>query len=162
VFNGTQPGNDGCDGHGTINCGIGTTLMDCIIGPRRNFYISDAPKYFLWNRTSSVNQQVSVVFSFDQQVDIRRIIMIFYNSPSNNIMIPNLVFYWSNDDSSIPSNQISFNKTDLFHRDRERQCKLNLNINHDGGISLQYFRIVMSFYDDSEWIFLSEVFFCGK
>jgi len=157
VFNGTQPSNDGCDGQGTINCGVGTTLVDCITGPRHNFDIS---KYFLWNRT--VNQQVSVVFRFDQQVDIRRIVMIFYNSPSNNITIPNLMFYWSNDNSSMPSNQISFNTTDLFNRDREGRHRLSFNINHDGGIRLQYFRAVMSFYDASEWIFLSEVFFCGK
>jgi len=160
VFNGTQPSNDGCtstDGQGTINCGVGTTLMDCTRGPRNNF---DVSKYFAWNRT--VNQQVSLVFGFDQQVDIRRIVMIFYNSPSNNIIIPNLMFYWSNNDSSMPSNQISFSTTDSFGRGRERQRRLNLNINHDGGIRLQYFRIVMSFYDDSEWIFLSEVLFCGK
>jgi len=31
-YNGTQPSNEGCtsiDEQGTINCGVGTTLMNC-------------------------------------------------------------------------------------------------------------------------------------
>ena len=163
MFNGTQPNNNGCtsiDGQGTINCGVGTTLMDCGRGPSRNLDISDVPKHFVWNRT--VNQQVSVVFKFDQQVDIRRIAIVFWNSPSNNIIAPNLMLYWSNDDSTMPSNQINFDTSDPYNRDSEGRSRLNLDINDDGGMRFQYFRIVMSFHDDSEWIFLNEVVFCGE
>jgi len=41
---GTQPNNDEgtpIDGQGTINCGVGTTLMDYQQGPRRNLNFSD-------------------------------------------------------------------------------------------------------------------------
>ena len=165
VFNGIQPSNDGCtsvDGQGTINCGVGTTLTDCERAPKNNLVISHVPNFFLWNRISSVNQQVSLVFRFDQQVDIRRIAMFFYNSPSNNIIVPDLMLYWSNDDSTTPSNQVNFSTTDSFNRNSEGRVRLFLDIDHDGGLRLQYFRIVMSFYGDSEWIFLSEVIFCGK
>ena len=134
--------------------------MDCERGPSNNLDISDVSKHFVWNRT--VNQQVTVVFKFDQQVDIRRIAIVFWNSPSNHIIAPNLTLFWSNDDSTVPSNQISFNIADLCSRDSEGRCRQNLNIDNDGGIRFQYFRIVMRFYDDREWIFLNEVVFCGE
>ena len=164
VFNGTQPTNEGCtpvDGQETVNCGVNSTLMDCVREPDRNFDLSYVKYGFIWNRTSSVNQQVSVVFRFDQQVDIRRVTMFFFNSPDNNIKVPNLMFYWSNDDSTMPSNLISFNPISI-NRDVQRKRRLNININDDGAIRFQYFRIVMSFYNNSEWIFLTEVLFCGK
>ena len=39
--------------------------------------------------------------------------------------------------------------------------RVNIAINNDG-LQFQYLRIEMSFYDNSEWIFLGEMFFCGK
>ena len=164
VFNGTQPTNEGCtpvDGQETVNCGVNTTLMDCIREPDRNFDLSHVKYGFVWNRTSSVNEQRSVVFRFDQQVDIRRVIMFFFNSPDNNIKVPNLMFYWSNDDSTMPSNPISFNPVSV-NRDVQRQRRLNINIDNDGAIRFQYLRVLMNFYNNSEWIFLTEVLFCGK
>ena len=114
VFNGTQPSNEGCtnsvstDGQVIIDCGQGTTLIDCDRGYNDNADYSDLSNYFIWNRTASVDQQVSIVFRFDQQISISRISMFFWNSQSNSIIVPNeMMMYWSNDDSIIPSNVIN-------------------------------------------------------
>ena len=93
VFNGTQPSNEGCtngvsiDGQVTIDCGQGTTLIDC----DRGINGGDYSDLFAWNRTTSVAQQVSIVFRFGQQITISRIIMFFWNSQSNSIIIPNVI-----------------------------------------------------------------------
>ena len=85
VFNGTQPSNEGCtngvsiDGQVTIDCGQGTTLIDCDRGFNGGDY-SDLSRSFAWNRTTSVAAQVSIVFRFDQQINISRITMFFWNS----------------------------------------------------------------------------------
>ena len=166
VFNGTRPSNEGCtngvsiDGQVTIDCGQGTTLIDCDRGYNDNADYSDLSNYFIWNRTASVDQQVSIVFRFDQQINISRISMFFWNSQSNSIIIPNVMIYWSNDDSIMPSNMISIIPGSP-DRDVENRRRLNVDIN-DVGLQFQYLRIVMSFYDNSEWIFLSEVWFCGR
>jgi len=163
VFNGTQPSNEGCtngvsiDGQVTSNCRQGTTLIDCNQGYNDNADYSNLSSYFIWNRTTSVAQQVSIVFKFYQQIEISRISMFFWNSPSNSIIIPNVMLYQSNDDSFT-----------LFHittsspnRTSDGQRRLNISsISNDR--QFQYLRIVMGFYDNSEWIFLGEVQFCGE
>ena len=165
VFNGTRPSNEGCtngvsiDGQVTIDCGQGTTLIDCDRGFNGGDY-SDLSGTFTWNRTASVDQQVSIVFRFDQQINISRISMFFWNSQSNSIIVPNVMMYWSNDDSIMPSNVISITPGSP-DRDVENRRRLNVDIN-DVGLQFQYLRIVMSFYDNCEWIFLSDVQFCGR
>ena len=83
VFNGTQPSNEGCtngvliDGQVTIDCGQGTTLIDCDRGINGGDY-SDLSGTFTWNRTTSVNSQVSIVFTFYQQINISSIFMFFW------------------------------------------------------------------------------------
>ena len=165
VFNGTQPSNEGCtngvsiDGQVTIDCGQGTTLIDCDRGLIRGDY-SDLTRTFAWNRTTSVAQQVSIMFRFDQQINISKITMFFWNSQSNSIIFPNVMMYWSNDDSIMPSNEITIT-TNSPRRTGDDRRRLNIHIN-DNGLQFQYLRIKMNFYDDSEWIFLGEVQFCGE
>ena len=165
MFNGTQASNEGCtngvsiDGQVTIDCGQGTTLIDCDRGFNVGDY-SDLSSYFIWNRTASVDQQVSIVFRFDQQINISRISMFFLNSQSNSIIVPNVMMYWSNDDSITPFYVINITSRSP-DRDVENRRRLNVDIN-DVGLQFQYLRIVMSFYDNSEWIFLSDVRFCGR
>ena len=169
VFNGTQPSNEGCtngvsiDGQVTIDCGQGTTLIDCDRGYNDNVDYSDLSDYFIWNRTESLAQQVSIVFRFYQQIKISRIIMFFWNSQSNSIIIPNVRMFWSDyfDGSVIINRQITTITTDLPGRTGDGQRRLNIDIN-DIRLQFQYLRIEMSFYDDSEWIFLGEVQFCGE
>ena len=165
VFNGTQPSNERCtnsvsiDGQVTIDCGQATTLIDCDRGFNDCDY-SNLSRTFAWNRTTSVAQQVSVVFRFDQQINISRITMFIWNSQRNSIIIPNVMMYWFNDDSITPSNEIAIT-TSSPSRTGDGRRRLNVDIN-DIGLQFQYLRIVMNFYDDSEWIFLGEVQFCGE
>ena len=166
VFNGTQPSNEECtngesiDGQVTTECGQGTTLVDCDRGYNDNADYSDLSDYFIWNRTASVDQQVSIVFRFDQQINISRISMFFWNSQSNSIIVPNVMMYWSNDDSITSSNEIHITSGSPS-RDGDRRNRLNVDIN-DALLQFQYLRIEMRFYDNSEWIFLSDVQFCGE
>ena len=164
-FNGVQPSIEGCtdgvsvDGQVTIDCEEGS-LIDCDRGFNGGDY-SRIYGTFTWNRTTSVDQLVSIVFRFDQQISISRISMFFWNSPSSNITVPNvMMMYWSNDDSITPSNVINITPSSP-NRNNDRQSRLNVLIN-DVGLQFQYLRIVMSFYDYSEWIFLSDVQFCGE
>ena len=165
VFNGGEPNIEGCtngvsiDGQVTIDCGQGTTLIDCNRGFNGGDY-SDLSNAFAWNRTTSVAQQVSIVFTFYQQINISRISMFFWNSQSNSIIVPNVMMYWSNDDSITPSNEITITPPSP-DRTGDGQRRLNID-NGNPRLQFQYLRIVMSFYDTSEWIFLSEVLFCGK
>ena len=165
VFNGTQPSNEGCtngvsiDGQLTIDCRQGTILIDCDQGFNGDDY-SDLSGTFTWNRTDSVDQQVSIVFKFDQQINISRISMFFWNSQSNSIIVPNVMMYWSNDDSITPSNVINITPGSP-NRNGDDRRRLNIIINNFR-LQFQYLRIVMSFYGNSEWIFLSEVQFCGE
>ena len=73
--------------------------------------------------------------------------------------------FWSDyfDGSSIINRQITNINitTDLPGRTGDGQRRLNIDINNNR-LQFQYLRIVMSFYDDSEWIFLGEVQFCGE
>ena len=71
------------------------------------------------------------------------------------------MMYWSNDDSITPSNEINITNNNPLDRTDDGRHRMNIDINNDG-LQFQYLRIEMSFYDNSEWIFLSEVNFCGK
>ena len=98
MLNGTQPGNEGCangvsiDGQVITDCGQGTTLIDCDQGYNDDADYSDLSNYFIWNKTASIDQQVSIVFRFDQ-ISISRISMFFWNSQSNSIIVPNVMMY---------------------------------------------------------------------
>ena len=70
------------------------------------------------------------------------------------------MMYWSNVDSITPSNEITIT-TNSPSRTGDGRRRLNVDIN-DNRLQFQYLRIVMSFYDDSEWIFLGKVQFCGE
>ena len=166
VFNGIQPSNERCtndvsiNGQMTIDCGQGTTLLDCDRGYNDNADYSDLSSYFIWNRTASVGQQVSIVFRFEQQINISRISMFFWNSSSNSVIVPDVMMYWSNDDSITPSNVI--NITTSSPSSTSNGCyRLNTDISNTR-LQFQYLRIMMTFYDNNEWIFLSEVQFCGE
>ena len=145
----------------TIDCVQGTTLIDCDRGYNDNVDYSDLSDYFIWNRTESLAQQVSIVFRFYQQIKISRITMLFWNSPSNSIIIPNVRMFWSNyfDGSIIINRQITAITTNSPSITGDGQRRLNIDIN-DNRLQFQYLRIEMSF--NSEWIFLSEVQFCGE
>ena len=162
MFNGTQPSHEGCnistDGALNTNCGQGTTLIDCDQGFNGGDY-SDLSNTFTWNKTASVDQQVSIVFKFDQQINISRFTMFFWNSPSNSIIVPNVRMYWSDEDVPVPLNEITIT-TNSPNRTSNGQRRLHINVKND--IKFQYLRLMMSFYDKSEWIFLGEVEFCGE
>ena len=166
VFNGTQPSNEGCtngvsiDGRVTIDCGQETTLIDCDRGINDGDY-SDLSRTFVWNRTTSVGARVSIVFRFDQQINISRISMFFWNSPSNSIIVPNVRMYWGNyfDGSTVLTNVFTITTSSP---DRTGDARRRLFIDTNNGLHFQYLRIEMIFYDNNEWIFLSEVQFCGE
>ena len=169
VFNGTQPSNEGCTngaivaGQVTIDCGQGTTLIDCDRGINDGDY-SDLSNIFAWNRTTSVAQQVSIVFRFYQQIRISRITMFFWNSQNklnNSIIVPSMRMYQGDyfDGSTVLTRQITIT-TSSPDRTGDGRCRLNIDINNRP--QFQYLRIEMSFYINSEWIFLSEVQFCGE
>ena len=168
VFNGIQPSNEGCtngaivSGRVTIDCGQGTTLIDCDRGYNDNADYSDLSNYFIWRRNESVAGQLSIVFRFYQQIRISRITMFFWNSQNklnNSIIVPSVRMYWGDyfDGSTVLSLEITTSSPDRTGDGRRR---LNIDINN--GPQFQYLRIEMSFYINSEWIFLSEVQFCGE
>ena len=160
---GVQPNNDGCisiDGQGTINCGVGTTLMDCERGPSRNLNFSDLSPYFVWNRTRSILLNVSTVFRFPLPVNIRRISMWFWNAPLNGITLPILTLYSSNDNSTTPSNQISIDTSDSPVPVENTRYRLNVDIINED-LMFQFLRIMMTISQGTH-TFLSEVLFCGK
>ena len=169
MFNGTQPSNEGCtngvsiDGQVTIDCGQGTTLIDCDQGYNDNADYSDLSNYFIWNRTTSVAQRVSIVFRFYQQINISRISMFFWNSQSNSIIVPNVMMYWSDYhlNYTVLFSKININTTNSPNTSSDGRQILNFDAN-DVRLQFQYLRINMIFYDNSEWIFLSEVQFCGE
>ena len=167
VFNGTQPSNERCtngvsiDGQVSTDCEQRTTLIDCDRGYNDNANYSDLSNYFTWNRTASVDQQVSLVFRFDQQINISRISMFFWNSQNNSITVPNVMMYWSDDDSIVPSNVINITPGNP-NTNGDRRSRLNIDISDDRELKFQYLRIAMTFVNNHEWIFLSEVQLCGE
>ena len=158
VFNGTQPSIEGCttstEGQLTIDCGQGTTLIDCDQGGD----YSDLSHFFTWSRTASGAQQVSIVFRFNQQINISNISMFFWNSPSNSIIVPDVSMAWADHNLQFINTTITTNSP---NRTKDGQSRLNI-YNIDDRLKYQYLRIMMSFYHNNEWIFLSEVQFCGK
>ena len=70
------------------------------------------------------------------------------------------MMYWSNDDSIIPSIVINITPGSPS-RTGDGRCRFNVD-NNNAGLQFQYLRIVMPFYDNNEWIFLSDVQFCGE
>ena len=169
VFNGTQPSNEGCtngiliDGQVIIDCGQGTTLIDCDRGYNDNADYSDLSNYFMWNMTASFGAPVSTVFKFDQQIRISRINMFFWNSPSNNIIVPNVRIYWPNhyNDDNTLFNEITQITTSSPNRTGDGQRRVSIDINIPL-LQFQYLRIAMHFSENSEWIFLGDVQFCGE
>ena len=166
-FNGTLPSNEGCtngvsiDGQVTVDCGQGTTLIDCDRGYNDNADYSDLSNYFIWNRTAIVDQTVSIVFRFYQQISISRITMFFWNSQSNSIVVPNMMMmYWSNDDFIISPGVISITPGSP-NRNGDGRRRLNVD-NNNARIQFQYLRIEMPVHYDNDWIFLSDVQFCGE
>ena len=163
MFNGTRPSSEGCtssDGQVTIDCGVGTALVDCDSDFNGgNFsHLSDMP-ISTWNRTASVTNQVSIVFRFDQQISLGVIQMYFWTSLSDNIKVPEVNVYWS-DNSTEPSNEFAITH-DTSGGGAIGQHTLTINVsNHE--LKFRYVRITMSFCETCEWIFLSEVQFCGE
>ena len=163
VFNGTQPNNEGCangaifSGRATVNCGQGTTLIDCDQGYNDNVDYSDLSSYFIWSRTESVAAQVSIVL----QIKISRIRMSFWSSQTKNITVSRVKMFTSDyfDGSIVLSNEITVT-TNSSNRTIDGRHRLYVYTRTDR--QFQYLRIEMSFYYNSEWIFLSEVQFCGK
>ncbi|XP_065917194.1 class II receptor tyrosine kinase-like isoform X2 [Dysidea avara] len=158
-FDGTQPSNDGCisiDGQGTINCGVGTTLMDCERGFTGNINFSDLSDYFVWDLRNGRN--MSVVFRFDQPVNLRRISMWFWYTPNGGITLPILTLYSSNDNSTTPSNQISIDTSASPVPMESRRYRLNVDITNKG-LLVQSLRIMMTISEGSH-TFLSELLFC--
>ena len=157
---GIQPANDGCnvstDGQEIVNCGVGTTLVDCDNGNSTNINYTDLSNYFVWNR-----EQVSIVFRFDQPVEINRISLFFWSQPSAQVTVPNLMLYWSNNNTTTPSNNLMFDLNSITIESMERRRRRrNFDITSQG-LMLQFLRIVMT-KTDQPFIFLSEVLLCGK
>ena len=86
--------------------------------------------------------------------------MFFWKSQNNRIIVPNVRMYWSNDNSITPSNVINITTNSSSKSDDGRH-KQNNFIN-DARLWFQYLITVMTFNDNSEWIFLNEVQFCGE
>ena len=167
VFNGTQPSNGGCtngaivSGRVTIDCGQGTVLIDCDRGYNDTIDYSELSNYFIWSWNEALGQQVSIVFRFYQQIKISRITMFFWNSQINNVSIPNVRIFWDNyfDDYIILANEITAITTSSPSRTGDGQRRLSIDISNSG-LQFQYLGIEMTF--NSEWVFLSEVQFCGE
>ena len=87
--------------------------------------------------------------------------MFFWNSQGNSIIVPNVRMYQGDyfDSSTVLANEINIT-TNSPDRTGDGRRRVNIDINN--GLQFQYLRIEMSFYDNSEWIFLSEVQFCGE
>ena len=161
----TLPTNDGCNTstNGTINCGVGTTLMDCDRGIINSLNISDLSNYFVWNRTAITSDRtVSTVFRFSQPVNIGRISLWFWNAPQGSLIaIPNVTLFSSNDDTTTPSNPVSFNTSNSAEPQENRQYRLNADI-ISGGLMIQSLEVMMRISGEGRYIFLNEVLFCGK
>ena len=163
-FFGTEPANDGCtaiDRQGTINCGVETTLTDCNRGVLRNLNFSDLSDYFVWNKTSIYKvRNVSMLFRFDQPLNISRIGMWFWNAPRSSIGIPNLTLYSSKDSSTRSSNLVTIGISNSQAPVENERYRLNVDIT-DEGLMIHSLRIIMTLNEDF-FVFLSEMLFCGK
>ena len=145
AFNGAQPSNDSA------------ILADCDQGFDGGDY-SDLSSTFSWSRTSSEAQQVSIVFKFHQHISINRISMFFWNSPNYRIRFPTVTVAFADHNMQFTYAGIT---TSSPSRSKDGRSVLNISINNNN-LKFQYLRIRMSFTDNSEWIFLGEVQFCGE
>ena len=167
MFNGTQPSNEGCtngvsiDGQVTINCGQGTTLIDCDRGYNDSIDYSDLSNYFVWNRNSRRAEQVSIEFKFYQQINISRITMFFWNSPNDSIIVPIVRIYWADHNVQFIQFISTAVTTNSPNRTEDGRSILNIGISKRK-LKFLYLKIEMTFYSNSEWIFLSEVQLCGE
>ena len=165
VFGKLQVNNDGCtddDGQRTINCGVESTLLNCNRGPVDDLNYSDLSKlsnYFIWNRTSSIVRNVSIIFRFNQQINVRRIVMFVWNSPVNSILVPNMSLFWSNDNSNTPYNEVNFTNASGAPTE-DRRYRINLDISNE--ILVVHSLRMMLALSNGAHIFLSEMFICGK
>ena len=159
AFNGTQPSYIGCTHDlDETNCNRGSTLVDCDQGFNGGDH-SDLSNSFIWNNT--VQQEVSIDFTFDQEINISNINMFFWNSLSNSIAAPKVRrMEWANHIKPTEFNEINIT-TNSSCRTKTGKCTLNINNNHALQIKFWHLRIHMSFYED-KWIFLGEVQFCGQ
>ena len=162
VFNGTQPSNEGCtngvsiDGQVTVDCGQGTTLIDCERGYNDNADYSNLSNYFTWNGATLVDHQVSIVFKFNQLINISRISLFFWNSPSDNILVPNVRMWWA--DFTMLFNEIEITY-DPPNGTEDGLYAMNVSISDTRALKLQHLRIEIN---NSKWTFLSEVQLCGE
>ena len=165
MFSGTQPSNGGCtngpsiDGRATVDCGLGTALVDCNSDMNQEMFsnLSNTP-IFIWNKTALSSNEVSIVFKFDQQINIAVIRMYFWSSISNNVAVPNVKIYWSDEDHVMPSNKfVITHSTSGF--DPGQQVLTICISNHR---KFRYLRIKMSLANSYQWMVLSEVEFCGE
>ena len=162
MFNGIQPSNEGCtngvsiDGQVTIECGQGTTLIDCERGYNDNADYSDLSDYFTWSGATLVDQKVLIVFKFDQQINISRISLFFWNSPSDNILVPDVRMLWADHTMSFNEIEITY---DPPNGTKDGLYTMNVSISDTRVLKLQYLTIEMN---NSQWTFLSEVQLCGE
>ena len=162
VFNGVQPSNEGCtngvsiDGQATIDCRQGTPLIDCDQGYNDNADYSDLSNYFTWNGATLVDQKMSTMFKFDQQINISKISLFFWNSPNNNILVPNVTMFWAD-------HTLSFNEIEITYdpptRTTDGLYRMNVSVSDRRPLKLQYLTVEMI---NSQWTFLGEVQLCGE
>ena len=162
MFSGVEPSNGGCtdgasiDGQVTTDCGQETALLDC----DSNFNegnISDLT-IFAWNRAPLGSNEVSITFSFTQQSIINVIRMFFWSSASDDINIPSVMVYWS-DNPTKPSYPFRTANSIINGSGSGQLRIMTITVSNN---KLQYVRIAMSFPGNHGWILLSEVQFCGK
>ena len=165
VFRGTLPSNGGCangpsvDGQVTIDCGLGTALIDCNSDLNQAVFanLSDTP-LFMWNKTALSSNEVPIIFKFDQQVNVAIIRMYFWSSLRDSMTVPNINVYWSDEDFVMPSKEFVITHS-TSGGDADQQV-LTIHIGHRN-LKFRYIRIQMAFADSCQWIVLSEVEFCG-
>ena len=87
--------------------------------------------------------------------------MWFWNAPRSLIGIPNLELLSSNDDSTTPSNPVTFDDSDSPTPREGRRYRRNIDIAGEGFMT-QSLEVMMSITGEERYIFLSEVLFCGK
>ena len=80
-------------------------LLDCDQGVSVDY--SNLTNFFTWNRVPRVVAQVFIEFRFGQEIDIRNIRMIFWNSPNYSLIVPNII-------TQFPSHEISIITTELI------------------------------------------------
>ena len=162
VFNGTQPSNEGCTNdvsnnkNITVICGQGSTLIDCDQGYNDNADYSDLSNYFTWSGATLVDQKVSIVFKFDQQINISRISLFFWNSPNDYILVPDVRMFWADHTMSLNEIEITYDPLNITN---DGLYRMNVSVSDRRPLKLQYLTVEMI---NSQWTFLGEVQLCGE